>query len=310
MRLGLAVAALAALFVPSVSYAADRVCSSIQLLSPSQGQHFIGSRPIHFSWSGEPIGTVTRELHLAALDGSDVVIPLDGRFSDTVKVKMNGDLAWAVVFKDADGKVLCSSPFGLIAAGAGGGGQAAGTSAGSISGTVAGATPAAVPAGPPPDSRLVVGFTNNGRLVIVLQNTPYAGQYSKLVAADNYHMTNEDLMGATGVEFHGNNVRNVVTGSPGNDLIWLYDGNDQAEGGAGDDILVGGNGSDLLTDILPFGIDDTDILYSGLSAPPGIILNDLKTLDGDDNDISYFIPNTTGLPDPGDLVVFGGPEAP
>lgn len=303
MRLGLAVAALAAVFVPSVSLAAtSRTCSGIALLSPSQGQHFIGSRPIHFSWSGEPVGTVTRELHLAALDGSEVVLPLDGRFSDTVKVTMTGDLGWAVVFKDADGKVLCTSPAGLIAAGAGGG-QNAGGSAGSLSGTVSGTAPAA-PAAPPP--RLVAGFTNNGRLVIVLQNTPYTGQYSKLVTADDYDMTNENLMGASGVEFHGNNVRNVVTGSPGNDLIWLYNGNDQAEGGAGNDILVGGQGDDLLTDVAPLGVNDTDKLYGG----PG--RNDLRVNDGDGNDAAYLGSSASGSVTGNDTDVLstGGPDAP
>jgi len=219
--------------------------------------------------------TVTRELHLAALDGSEVVIPLDGRFSDTVKVKMTGDLAWAVVFKDADGKVLCSSPIRLLAAGAGGG-QNAGGSASSLSGTVAGVTPATVPAAPSP--RLVAGFTNNGRLVIVLQNSPYTGQYAKLVEADNYDITAADVAGVSGVELHGNNVANKVTGSPKNDLIWLYGGNDEAEGGAGDDTLVGGDGDDTLTDIAPAGIDDTDRLYGGNGS------DTLKSNDGDTKD--------------------------
>ncbi len=300
MRLGLAVAALAAVFVPSVSYAADRVCSSIQLLSPASGQHFIGTRPIHFSWSGEPIGTVTRELHLAALDGTDVVTPLDRRFSDTVKVKMTGDLGWAVVFKDADGKVLCTSPAGIIAAGSGGGSSAR-ADGGSLSSTVAGVTPAA-PA-KPVDPRLVVGFTNNGRLVIVLQNTPYTGQYSKLVAADDYNMTAENLMGADGVEFHGNNVRNVVTGSQGKDLIFLYDGADVAVGGRGDDIIVGGNGDDNLSDPL---LGDRDILYGGSG-------NDvMDTIDGDNNDFVFGGSGDDRLTFFFDADVYdaGGPEAP
>ncbi len=215
---------------------------------------------------------MSRELHLAALDGSEVVIPLDGRFSDTVKVKMTGDLAWAVVFKDADGKPLCTSPAGLIAAGAGGG-QNAGGAGGSLSGTVAGAPAAAAPK---PSV-----YMKDGRLVIVLQSSPYAGPYTKLVNANDYNMTNEDLMGASGVEFHGNSVRNVVTGSPGNDLIWLYGGDDQAEGGAGDDILVGGEGVDNLSDTSPWGIADKDSLYGG----PGD--DDIDTEDGDYLDNSY-----------------------
>ncbi len=311
MRLGLAVAALAAVFVPSVSYAADRVCSSIALLSPAQGQHFIGSRPIHFSWSGEPIGTVSRELHLAALDGSEVVIPLDGRFSDTVRVKMTGDLGWAVVFKDADGKVLCNSPIGLIAAGAGGGSSAA-TGGGSLSGTVAAGagsapTPSATPApSPSPDPRLVAGFTNNGRLVIVLQDTPYTGQYSKLVAADSYDLRNENLMGAAGVEFHGNNKDNGVYGSPRNDIIWLYGGNDFAEGGPGDDILIGGEGDDGLGDIQPYGaiLNDIDIIYGG----PGA--NGITTDDDDHLDTIYRGGGGgTSQADGFDDVFDGGPDA-
>lgn len=266
MRLCLAIAAFVAVFMPSVSLAAaNRVCSGIDLLSPARGQHFIGTRPMHFSWSGEPAGTVTRALHLAALDGSEVVIPLDGRFSDTVKVRMTGDLGWAVVFKDANGKVLCTSPAGLLRAGSGGG-QAPGT-ASSLSSTSA--------AAPPP---LVVVFTKNGRLVIVLQDTPYTGQYSKLVSSDDYDMSNEDLMGAAGIEFHGNDRRNVITGSPGNDLIWLYGGNDEAEGGLGDDVLVGGDGDDDLYDTA--GAGDTDVLYGG---PGGDYLN---VGDGDGDDIA------------------------
>jgi hypothetical protein len=232
MRLGLAVAAFAAFVVPSVSYAADRVCSDIALLSPSQGQHFIGTRPIHFSWSGEPIGTVTRELHLAALDGSEVVIPLDGRFSDTVKVKMTGDLGWAVVFKDADGKVLCTSPAGLIAAGSGGG-SAAGASGGSLSGTVAAATPAA-----PPKPAV---FMNNGRLVIVLQNSPYTGAYTRLVSSNDYDGRTEPLEGAIGLEIHGNDANNALYGSNGPDLIYGYGAGDYVVPGTGQDsIYMGG----------------------------------------------------------------------
>jgi len=273
MRLSLALAAFAAVLLPSASLAAtNRVCSAIDLLSPASGHHFIGTRPIHFSWSGEPAGTVSRELHLAALDGSEVVMPLDGRFSDTVKVKMTGDLGWAVVFKDANGKVLCTSPAGLLHAGSGSSG---GQAVGSMESLAGPGSPGAAAAGAPPQ-RLVVGFTNNGRLVIVLQDTPYTGQYSKLVA-DGYDMSTEDLMAAIGVEFHGNGQDNVVTGSLGNDLIWLYDGNDHATGGLGDDILVGGNGNDILDDTA--GGSDTDVLYGG----PG--RDRLLVDDGDGNDV-------------------------
>ncbi len=242
---------------------------------------------------------MTRELRLAALDGSEVVIPLGGRFSDTVKVNMNGDLAWAVVFKDANGKVLCSSPIGLLAAGAGGG-QNAGGSASSLSGTVAGVAPATVPAAPPP--RLVAGFTNNGRLVIVLQNSPYTGQYAKLVEADNYDITAADVAGVSGVELHGNNVANKVTGSPKNDLIWLYGGNDEAEGGAGDDILVGGEGEDTLTDRAPIGGNDTDTLYGG----PG--RDNLNVADSDDDDFAYLGSGGGGnvAANGGDFAINGG----
>jgi len=241
-----------------------------------------------------------------------VVIPLSGRFSDTVKVKMTGDLAWAVVFKDADGKVLCSSPIGLIAAGAGGGSSAA-TGGGSLSGTVAAGagsapTPSATPAPPPPpDPRLVVGFTNNGRLVIVLQNTPYTGQYSKLVAADSYDLRTENLMGAAGVEFHGNNEDNLVWGSDYNDIIWLYGGNDDAQGGPGDDILIGGEGDDGLGDAQPYDgviLNDVDIIYGG----PGA--NGMTTDDDDHLDTIYRGGGGTSQADGFDKVFDGGPDAP
>lgn len=267
MRLGLAVAALAAVFVPSVSLAAtSRTCSGIALLSPSQGQHFIGTRPIHFSWSGEPVGTVSRELHLAALDGSEVVIPLDGRFSDTVRVKMTGDLGWAVVFKDADGRVLCTSPAGLIAAGSGGG-QLDESASASLSGTVVGAAPAPKP----------TVFMSNGRLVIVLQNSPYTGAYTKLVAADNYDGTNEDLMGATGIELYANNASNVVVGTPGNDIIRLYAGTDSTNGGASNDTTYLGSGNKSFTDPAP---NDTDQYFAPATASGfGNSLSDGDTLD-------------------------------
>jgi ribosomal protein S27E len=276
MRLGLAMAALAAVLLPSVSPAASApVCSGIALLSPASGQHFIGTRPIHFSWSGEPAGTASRDLHLAALDGSEVVTPLDGRFSDTVKVKMAGDLGWAVVFKDAKGRVLCNSPAGLIAAGSGGG-KAAISGGASLSTAVAGAAPL------PP--RLVVGFTNNGRLVIVLQNTPYTGQYSKLVPSDNYDGTNEDLMGAVGIELYANNADNIIMGSPGNDIIRLYAGTDSIDGGGGDDTTYLGPGKKIVSDPAP---NDVDQYF----APAGAIISG-SLVDNDALDSIFYVENT------------------
>jgi Ca2+-binding RTX toxin-like protein len=301
MRLGLALSAFAVSLLPSASLAASiRVCAGIELRSPAIGQHFIGTRPIHFSWSGEPVGTASRELRLATLDGNELVVPLDGRFSDTVRVKMTGDMGWAVVFKDADGNILCSSPAGLLHKGARGGKVGVSTGASSLATGTGGA---AVTAPPAPVSGLVVGFTNDGRLVIVLQGTPYTGPYSKMVNGDDYDGRNEDLMGAKGIEFHGNNAPNVVWGSPGHDLIFLYDGNDWAEGQQGDDIIVGGNGNDELRDDA-FG-GDADVLYGG----PG---NDyLDVFDGDANDIAY---GGTGFDvigfDPGDVVSSGGPDGP
>lgn len=265
MRLGLfALPAIAAgLFSLPASAQSLPTCANIALVAPANGSHFLGSRPIMFRWSGEPVGTVGRELHLAALDGTESVTPLDGRFSDTVNVKMAGDRAWAVVFLDAGGKPLCTTPIGLLVAGSGGGSASRGTEAG-----VPGNSSAAV--GPAP--RLVVGFTRDGRLVIMQENSPYTGQYSKLVPAGDYDLTLEDLMGATGVEFHGSNLADNITGSPGSDLIYLYGGDDTAEGGAGDDTLVGGVGDDTIGDNAP---GDSDALYGG---------PDNDTLDIDDGD--------------------------
>jgi len=231
MRLAyLAVSVVAAAFLSSpVSAQSLPVCASIDLVAPAQGAHFLGSRPVFFQWSGEPTGTASRELHLAGLDGSETVIPLDGRFSDTVKVKMTGDLAWVVIFLDAAGKPLCTTPAGLLTKGAGGGKVALSTD--SLSGQ----------AGGPGAAAKVSVFMNNGRLVIVLQNSPYTGAYTKLVAADNYDATNEDLQGASGLEVHGNNAVNLITGSPGADLIYGYGAADYIIPGAGADTIYMGN---------------------------------------------------------------------
>ncbi|MFY8032592.1 MAG: hypothetical protein ACOVO5_12235 [Devosia sp.] len=239
MRFGGVLAAVAAVLVPSLSLAADRVCTNIALLSPAYGQHFIGTRPIHFSWSGEPVGTATRELRLASLDGAEVVLLLDGRFSDTLKVKMTGDLGWAVVFRDGDGNVLCVSPAGLLAAGAGGGSLGSDTGT-SLSSSVAGAARPAV-------------FMKDGRLVIVLQNSPYTGPYTRLIASDNYDGTGEDLMGAIGVELYANNANNTVRGTSGNDIIHLYAGTDTTDGDPGNDDTYMGSGTKSFSD--PAGND-------------------------------------------------------
>jgi hypothetical protein len=289
----LTVSALAAAFLSFPASAQSLPVCVVDLVAPAQGAHFLGSRPIYFQWSGEPAGTASRELHLAGLDGSETVIALDGRFSDTVKVKMTGDLAWVVVFLDAAGNPLCTTPAGLLTKGAGGGNVA--LSNDSLSGQAGG--PGAVAAAK------VSVFMNNGRLVIVLQNSPYAGAYTKLVASDNYNATNEDLMGASGIEFHGNNLSNLVTGSPGGDLIFLYDGNDTAEGGAGDDILVGGAGNDALKDVAGGG--DADTLYGG----PGA--DDMQIVDGDTNDAAYGGTDLdTGSANGSDILEQDGPDGP
>ena len=286
------IAALAIAFLPLPVIAASDIptCSGIALVSPSQGAHFIGSRPIHFSWSGEPVGTESRDLHLAGINGSETVIPLDGRFSDTVKVRMTGDVAWVVVFKDADGNPICVSPAGLISSGPGGGKVGAGTASLSSPGSAA------------PGVSI---FMRDGRLVIVLQNSPYTGQYTKLIASDHYDGSTENLKGAKGLEIHGNNIANTVTGSPGHDLVYLYGGDDTAEGGAGNDILVGGADNDDLRDISPPNVGDTDSLYGGPGSDT-LQMNDLDTLDaaygGPGEDI--FVSN------PGDIVVLDGPENP
>ena len=264
-------------------------CKEIALTAPAEGKNFTGTRPIFFSWSGEPAGTATRDLHLAGLDGSETVVSLDGRFSDTVKVRMTGDLAWAVVFRDAAGKALCTTPARILTKGTGGGRIAASND--SLSGS-----------GPGGAAKVAV-FMNNGRLVIVLQNSPYTGQYTKLVAADDYDGTGEDLMGADGLEIHGNNAQNLVTGSPKNDVIFLYGARDIAEGGLGNDILSGGDGNDDLYDTAGGG--DADVLYGG----PDI--DYLNSLDGDANDVMYGGSSSDGFQlGEGDRFVGEGPEGP
>jgi hypothetical protein len=232
----LTVSALAAAFLSFPASAQSLPVCAVDLVAPAQGAHFLGSRPMFFQWSGEPIGTASRELHLAGLDGSETVIPLDGRFSDTVKVKMTGDLAWVVVFLDAAGNPLCTTPAGLLTKGAGGGKVALSTD--SLSGQAGGPGASA--------AAKVSVFMNNGRLVIVLQNSPYTGAYTKLVAADSYDGSAEELQGASGLEIHGNNLENYIIGSPGADLIYAYGAGDAVNPGAGpDEIHVGSAGANF-----------------------------------------------------------------
>jgi hypothetical protein len=290
-RTNLTISALAAAFLAFPASAQSLpACPNIDLVAPAQGAHFLGSRPIFFQWSGEPAGTASRELHLAGLDGSETVIPLDGRFSDTAKVKMTGDLAWVVVFLDAAGNPLCTTPAGLLTKGAGGGKVA--LSNDSLSGQ----------AGGPGAPAKVSVFMNNGRLVIVLQNSPYTGAYTRLVASDSYDGTGEDLMGASGLEIHGNGNSNTVTGSPKHDLIFLYGGSDTAEGGAGNDTILGGEGNDTVRDT---AAGDSDVLYGG----PGDDYVD--AFDGDPNDSSFGGSDTdivtTGE---GDTSTPAGPDGP
>lgn len=277
-------AAVAAVFVPSLALGADRICPNIALLSPAFGQHFIGTRPIHFSWSGEPVGTASRELRLASLDGSERVLPLDGRFSDTVKVKLTGDLGWAVVFKDAAGNVLCVSPAGLIAAGTGGG-SSRGAVGVSLSGSVAGTAPQPAV------------FMKDGRLVIVLQNSPYTGPYTRLIASDNYDGTGEDLMGAIGVELYANNANNTVRGTNGNDIIHLYRGIDTTDGGPGNDDTYAG--SETLNFSDPAGNDvDRYFLKATVTLGTGSLV------DGDTSDKIFYEFGAQGTyaDDPGEAI--------
>lgn len=278
MRLGLALAAFVAACVPAVSEAAtDEVCSSISLLSPAQGQHFIGTRPIHFSWSGEPMGTVSRELRLATLNGGETVLPLGGRFSDTVKVKMDGDMGWIIVFKDADGNVLCTSPAGLMKAGAGGG-NASASGGSSLSTAVAGDTP-------PPAKAAV--FMNNGRLVIVLQNSPYTGEYTKLVSSNDYDGRTEDLQGSIGLEIHGNDAVNKIYGSNLSDLIYSYDSPDFVNPGPGKDTVDLGkrtlNGTIFGSEGIATADGEADIVYAPSSTLIGgfsVSFNEATSFDG------------------------------
>ncbi len=78
---------------------------------------------------------------------------------------------------------------------------------------------------------------NNGRLVIVLQNSPYTGAYTKLVNSDSYDGSAEDLQGSDGLEIHGNDQSNFLIGSAKSDLIYGYGAADLLNGGAGKDEL-------------------------------------------------------------------------
>jgi hypothetical protein len=245
--IGLAVA-FSLVAAPALAQSAIPTCQGIAQTAPADGKNFVGTRPILFSWSGEPAGTVSRQLHLATVDGEEVLVDLDGRYSDTVKVKMNGDIGWIVVFLDRKGAPICATPGSLMVRGTAGGKAVA--SLDSLSGSSAGY------------------FLKNGRLVVVLRNSPYAGSSSIGIDSDSYNASSstQDLInsGAQGVEVHGNNQPNFIVGSAQSDLIYSYGGNDVVRGGPGRDEIHYGKATNL--DISQNADGEVDTLYfsSGL----------------------------------------------
>lgn len=223
-----------------------------------------GAIPI-FRWNGEPEGTASRQVVvIASAENQAQQVGAAGPFRGSFQLA-EGEYVWFVTFRNAAGSPICRTPVAALEVG------------GRI--RIAGSSGLTSGDGSSFRGPMKITLNGDGRYVVVLRDSPYTGNYSERVDSDDYNGSAFNLagIGATGLEIHGSNVRNVVTGSSGSDLIILYDGNDEANGGPGDDTLHGGRGSDTITDTA--GIDT---VYAG----PG---NDVTDTDDtpDDNDTVY-----------------------
>jgi hypothetical protein len=86
----------------------------------------------------------------------------------------------------------------------------------------------------------------DGRYVVVLRNSPYADDYDLLVDDDNFDGSAFDYGTCSGLEIHGNDLANIISGGSGRDLILGYGGNDVLSGGDGRDRIRGGDGADTI----------------------------------------------------------------
>lgn len=251
----LSIAALS-LLTSAASAATIRECpAGVELIRPA-AQVSLGANP-SFRWKGEPAGTASREVAVFDGEGRAVIVGRASAFRVAFDLDTPGAYGWFVTFRDARGNPICRSATGSL--------------------QVVRDKPVVTFATNGPPAPVVVGvyMDAKGRYVIVLKDSPYTGPRSAEISADDYDFTNYALGSAIGLVIHANNRPNNITGSPGHDLIWLYGGDDVAEGGAGNDVLLGGDGDDTLTDISPAGVNDIDRLYGG---PGG---DSLMAWDGD-----------------------------
>lgn len=248
---------LGLLCLPAAAQQVPLCGSDVPILGPPAAvpTHSVPS----FRWSAEPGGTAWRELVITST--TDPALSRLGRveaFGAQVRLE-KGSYVWFVSFRDARGRLICRTELASIVVGV----RRANTMASLAESS----------------SAPTIYIDANGRYVIVLQDSRYTGPYTERIASDNFDARNYALGPAIGLVIHGNDRRNEVWGSSGSDVIILYDGNDEAYGGAGDDEMHGGRGNDHLWDSLDG--NDVDVLYGGPD-------NDrLYVNDGDDDDTAH-----------------------
>lgn len=290
-RLLLAVIGLLA-FASSSMPVQAAVCTGVELARPAEGAAV--SSNTAFRWSAEWSATARRDLVLVGVTQNaegglapgdeaarEEALPFKHKPESRLKP---GSYNWFVVFYDARGNILCTSPVGSF-------------SVGPTRGTATGSAESLASSG---DAVTVVV---RGNYIVVLFGSPYLadpGNSFDLLLADgdnDYDASGLDLSRYSGVTIHGNDLPNTLTGSGGADIVFGYAGNDVLNGGDGDDELNGGdesctdyrcNLSGTLGDTLNGGAGN-DILDGGDESCTGFQCNLSGTLGdmldgGDGND--------------------------
>jgi hypothetical protein len=262
-----------------------RVCAGVKAKSPTAASILEAGRPT-FRWTAEPGTTARREVVVVTLPaGTSQTFPADRPYRlHAGKALGTGAYSWFAVFYNAEGKALCRSPliaFSVVLAKPG-----HGVADNSIFGPQFTANPVVA----------AVIIVNN-RVVIVLQNSPYTGPRDVNVAANDFDGTGYVLpTGKVGLEIHGNDLANHLTGSSGSDILFGYGGNDTLIDSTGDDTAFGGPGDDQLVDSAAT-TGDTDEWFGGPGADQGTLS------DGDGNDTIHIAAGDFGTDDSGDQVV-------
>ncbi len=214
------------------------VCTGVELAQPAEGAAVASNAT--FRWSAEWSATARRELVLIGVtQNADGSVASSGEaaredalpFKHKPKSRLKpGSYNWFVVFYDAKGNIVCTSPVGSF-------------SVGSARRAGAGPTESLASSG---DAVTVVV---RGNFIVVLFGSPYLADPNNgfnVLLADgehDYDASGLDLSRYSGVTIHGNDLPNTLTGSAGADIIFGYGSNDVLNGGDGDDELNGGNES-------------------------------------------------------------------